>query len=80
MSILQIIARVKERCIPGTLDCIPKHTHARAHTHTHTHTHTHKLQYYVYMQMLVTVVMKMIVQVVQIKAFKLEPNKTHIFL
>jgi len=66
MSIPQIIARVKEHCIPGTLDCISKHTH--------------KMQYYVYMQMLVTVVMKIILQLVQINAFKLEPNETCIFL
>jgi len=35
MSIWQIIARVKEHCIPGTFDCISKQTH----------THTHKTMY-----------------------------------
>jgi hypothetical protein len=45
MSILQIIAHVKEHCIPGNFDHISKQTHPT------------NLRCYVYMQMLVAVVM-----------------------
>ena len=68
MSILQIIAHVKEHRIPGTFNCISKQTNKQT-----------KPQYYVYMTMLVAVVMKIILQLVQINAFKLEHNKTRIF-
>ena len=43
------------------------------------HTHTQETTYYVYMQMLVTVVMKIVLQLVKINAFKLEPKETGIF-
>jgi hypothetical protein len=65
MSILKIIAHVKEHRIPGTFDCISKNTN---------------LQYYVYMQVLFTVVMLIVCQLVQINALKLERNETCIFL